>query len=171
MMPQLIILNKQKKLLGFTLVELLIYMGLISILMVMITQLFGAIFDVKIESEANSAVDQDGRFILSRLIHDIERSSAIITPLNYGSSSGNLVLTISGAANTYSVSGGNLQLTNNSGTNSVNSSQTTVSNMTFQKIGDEAANETVKITFTVSSIAQRTAGSEVRTFQTTVGRR
>lgn len=160
-----------KRLVGFTLVELLIYMGLISILMVIISQLFGAIFDVKIESEATSAVEQDGRFILSRLIHDIERSTAITTPLDYGSTSSSLIMTIDGTENTYAVSGGVLQLVNNSGTNNINSSQTAVSNMTFQKIGDETANETVKIAFTISSIAQRTSGSEVRTFQTTVGRR
>lgn len=160
-----------KKNSGFTLVELLIYMGLISILMVFMSQLFGAIFDVKIESEANSAVDQDGRFILSRLIYDIERSAAITTPLNYGSSSTSLVLTIDGVSNSYSVTGGNLQLANGSGTANINSSQTAVSNMSFLKIGNETANETVQISFTLSSIAQRTAGSEVRTYQTTVGRR
>ena len=160
-----------KSLKGFTLVELLIYMGLISILMVMITQLFGSIFDVKVESEASSSVEQDGRFIFSRLIHDIQRSTAITTPLSYGASSSSLVLTIEGVSYTYAVSGGTLQLTNDIGTNSVNSSQTAVSDMTFQKIGDETANETVQISFTISSIAQRTSGSEVRTYQTTVGRR
>lgn len=160
-----------KKISGFTLVELLIYMGLMSFLLAVISQLFGSIFDVKTESEATAAVEEDGRFLLSRLIYDVERASAISTPSGYGASAGSLVLTIGGVTNTYAISNGVLQLTNGSGTNRINGSGTTVSAATFQKVGDEAGNETVKMSFTVSSVAQRNSGSEVRTYQTTVGRR
>ena len=50
-------MKKQK---GFSLVELLLYMGLFSILLASLMQLFGAIIAVRLESEATSAVLQDG---------------------------------------------------------------------------------------------------------------
>lgn len=156
---------------GFTIVEILIFFGLTSIFLTVITDLFVAIFDVKRESEATSAVEQDGRFILSRLIYDISRASAITNPSSMGATSNSLVLTIGGSANTYALSGGNLNLANGAGVNSLNSSETSVSAITFQRIGNEVTNETVRVNFTVESTTARNSGSEVRSYQTTVGRR
>lgn len=156
---------------GFTIVEILIFFGLTSIFLTVITDLFVSIFDVKRESEATSAVEQDGRFILSRLIYDISRASAITTPSSMGATSNSLVLTIGGSANTYALTGGDLNLTNGAGVNSLNSSETSVSAITFQRIGNEVTNETVRVNFTVESTTQRNSGSEVRSYQTTVGRR
>lgn len=156
---------------GFTIVEILIFFGLTSIFLTVITDLFVAIFDVKRESEATSAVEQDGRFILSRLIYDISRASAITTPSSMGAVSNSLVLTIDGSANTYALSGGNLNIANGAGVNSLNSSETSVSAITFQRIGNEVTNETIRVSFTVESTTARNSGSEVRSYQTTVGRR
>lgn len=156
---------------GFTLVELLIYMGLISALLLVMTELFGAIFDVKIETEATSAVQEDGGFIVRRLIYDVSRSTAITTPASYGGNSASLVLTIGGVANTYVLSNGVLQVTNGAGTDRLSSSETTISGLNFQKVGSEVGNETVRVTFTTTSVAQRNSGSESRNLQTTIGRR
>lgn len=163
--------RKAKFKIGFTIVELLIFFGLTSIFLTVLTDLFVAIFDVKRESEATSAVEQDGRFILERLIYDISRASAINAPASLGASADSLSMTIGGVSYTYDVTGGVLNLTNDTGVNRVNSSQTTISNLTFQRIGDEISNETVRVEFSVNSVVLRNLGSEVREFQTTVGRR
>lgn len=152
-------------------VELLIYMGLMSIMLAVVSQLFASIFDVKVESEATAVAEEDGRYILSRLIYDIGRASAVTTPASYGGSGSSLVLTIGGVANTYAISSGALNLTNGSGTNRLNGSQTTVSVLSFQKLGNSSANETVKVAFTVTSVAKEHGINEVRTYQTTIGRR
>lgn len=166
-----LILQRLKITGGFTLVELLIFFGLTSIFLTVLTDLFVAIFDVKRESEATSAVDQDGRFIIERLIYDVSRSSVITTPATFGGTASSLVMTIGGSAYTYGLSGSTLNLTNNSGVMRVNSSQTTVSNLAFVRIGDEVGNETIRASFTLSSVLARNSGSEVRNFQTTIGRR
>src|SRR5688572_12402979 len=111
---------------GFTLVELLITMGLLSIFMLVITDIFAAVVDVRTESEATSAVSEDSRFLLARLSYDVQRASAVTTPAALGGASGTLGLTIGGVAHTYAVSGGNLQLTNPSADN-LNSSETVIS--------------------------------------------
>ena len=162
-------IKKLKK--GFTLVELLIYMSLLSGFLIVITELFASILDVKLESEATSAVEQDGRYILTRLSNDISKSSSISTPGSLGSTTTSLVMVVSGVTYTYSLNGNNLQITNNLGTNSLNSSESNVSAVNFQKIGNPGGKETIKINFNIASITSRTGGPETRMFQTTIGRR
>lgn len=156
---------------GFTLVELLLYMGLLAIFLVVLTEIFVTIMEVRLESEATSSVEQDGRFMVSRFAYDISRASAITTPANLGDTTSLLVMTVGGDTFRYAVSGGNLELTNANGTDNLNSSQSTISNQSFQKIGNSGGAETIKILFTVSSITQRAGGAETKMFETTVGRR
>lgn len=156
---------------GFTLVEMLLYMGLLSIFLVVLTDLFVNILDVKSESEATSAVEQDGRYVLARLAYDVSRAADISQPLNLGQSNNNLVMTIDGVTYTYSLNGTNLQLDNNLGTNNLNSSESRVSGLNFTKIGNAGGKETIQVTFTLTSAATRVGSNEVRAFNTTVGRR
>ena len=159
---------------GFTLIEIIIYMALLSIFLLTLTDIFVSILDVQLESDATSAVEQDGRFILSRMAYDIPRASSIDIPPQIGQTRSNLRMTIGGVTYEYAENGGNLQLTNNLGTSNLNGSETAVSNLSFQKIANSAVvgtKETIKINFTIESITQRTQGPEVRNFQTTVGRR
>ena len=59
---------------GFTLMELLLSMGILMILIGVLTTLFGQIIDVQLESKAVSSVDQNGRFIMARLTHFITKT-------------------------------------------------------------------------------------------------
>ena len=160
----------EKVMRGFTLIELLIYMGLLSIILVVLSQIFGSILDAHLESQASSSVHRDGRFILSKLTYDVHRANSIVLPASLGASSTSLQLDISGI-NTYSLNNGNLELTNSLGTNNLNSGDTTVSNLNFTRIGNSAANakNTVRITYTITSKIVRPKGMETKDFQTTIG--
>lgn len=162
------ILNLSK---GFTIVELLIYMGLLSIFLLVLTDIFTSILEVRTESEAVSSVEQDGRFLLARFSYDINRASSITTPLAVGDISNNLVMVIAGVSYSYNLNSGNLQITNNLGTDNLNSSESNITNLSFQKLGNTGGKETIKMQFTVNSNTQRNKGYENRTFQTTIGRR
>ena len=155
---------------GFTLVELLIYMGLLSIILVVLSQIFGSVLDAQLESQATSSVHRDGRFILSKLTYDVHRANSIVLPASLGTSSTSLQLDISGI-NTYSLNNGNLELTSGLETNNLNSGDTTVSNLTFTRIGNSVANakNTVRITYTITSRIVRPKGLETKDFQTTIG--
>lgn len=154
---------------GFTLVEMLIYMGLMAGFLLVLTDVLVAILDVKAESAATSSVEQDGRYIISRLSYDIARANSITTPSSVGSSGGVLTLKIGGDTYTYSLSGTNFQLVNSLGTNNLNSSESQVSNLSFTKL-DPGARATIHITYTLTSSTTRVAGPETRTFTTTIGR-
>ena len=157
---------------GFTLIEMLIYMGLLSIFLVVLVDVFIATLNVRIEAAAVAGVEQDGRFIISRLSYDITRASSITTPASLGASGSTLTIVISGSTYTYSVVSGNLQVViNGSETINLNSSETTISGLTFLRIGNVGGKDTIQIQFTTTSSNLKKSGSETRTFKTTVGRR
>lgn len=118
---------------GFTLVELLISMGIMTILLVILTEVFGSILNMRVGSEAVSAIAQDSRFVLSRLSYDVGRATSITTPA-IGQDSSTLTLVIDGVDYVYSLSGNNLTLSVNGGASSVvNSNGTSLSALTFTR--------------------------------------
>lgn len=168
--------NVKKKQIGFTLIELVLYAGLLSILVGVMGVMFGQIVDVQLESEATAGVDQDGRYILGKMIYEMKslnRGDTIVTPANPGNTSTTLQLNVNSINYTYSLdSNGNLVLTNGStGVSDVlNGWQSSVSNLSFQRIGAGGSNDTIRVTFTINSRVQQSSGIESRTFQTTLAR-
>lgn len=156
---------------GFTLVELLIVMGLMSGLMIILTDVAVSSLDVQNESSATASVTQDGRYMLARLSYDIQRASSVTTPASLGASSPSLVLVVSGVTHTYTLNGTDLQLTNSLGTNNLNSSESTISGFTVQRLGNVGGKDTIKLSFTVTSKGRDDQGQRTQAFTTTVGRR
>ncbi len=154
---------------GFTIVELVIYMSMLSILLTVLAGVFTQIIDTQLESQATSRVEEDGRFILSRLQYDLNRASAISSPA-LGATGSSLQFTVNGVSYTYDVTGGgDLRLTNDLGTNNLNGYDASVSAMTFKQIGNSGGRTTVQVNFRLTSKTKRPAGPEVRNFQTTLG--
>lgn len=165
-------MNKSSRLeQGFSILEIVMYFGILSVLLFVFTDIFISMLDVRSESQANSSVVQDGRFIIARTIYDTTKASAISSPANLGDSSNSLQMTIDGVTYTYSLTGKTLNLQNNNGTNSLNSVDTTVSNLVFKKIGNANGKPSIQVTFTLTSAIQRKSGFETRNYQTTIGTR
>lgn len=156
---------------GVSLIELLVFIGIFAFVVLILTDIFVTGVDIKLDSEATSGIEQDGRFILARLNYDVSRASAISVPVNAGDTASELSVVIDGETFTYALSGGNLQLTRNSGTDSINGSETNISLLQFQKITNPTGKETVRMTFTINSRTERKKGAETQTFQSAFGRR
>lgn len=153
---------------GFTLVELLISMGLLAIILSVITSLFVSVIETQLESQATSSVDQDGRFVLTRLSYDIHRANSITTPAVLGGQGSTLQLVIGGISYTYALNSNTLELTNNLGADKINSTNTTVSNLNFRRLGNTLSGKnTIEIQYTVTS--KITKPQETRNYKTTVG--
>ena len=172
-MKKYLLAIKSKK--GFSLVEMLIYMGLFSIILTSLMQLFGSILDVKFESEATSAVTQDGRYIISRLTYDIHQADLIDSP-SLGNQAPTLHITGSGMDYTYSLDGdNNLQISDNLASpttvNQLNSADTTVSNLSFTTLGNTTGKKTVQVSLDVKSKVLRRGENQIETFKTTIGTR
>lgn len=160
---------------SFTLIELIVYMGLVSIILLTISQLFVTVLGSKLESEALSSVVQDGRYILARLTYDINRAKDITSPVNIGESNATLQIinNDSGTDNNYSyyLQNGNLILNNNFGLNQLNSIDTQISNLNFTRLGNPAGKNSIKFSFTITSKIIKQSGFELENFETTVNLR
>jgi len=156
---------------GVTLVEVIIYVAILSMFLVVLTNIFASILDVRSESEASSAISADTRYIISRLSFDVKRATAINTPTAIGATTNNLSLVIGGINYDYTIVGNNLTLANNFGNNNLNSSETKLQNITFQKLSYVTGKNTVKVTFTINSSSIRNSGPETKTITTTISLR
>src|SRR5664279_2189876 len=61
---------------GFTLIEFLIFMSVLSTLLLVLTNVFSSILDSQLESKAYSSVDMDGRYILAKLAYDFQNADS-----------------------------------------------------------------------------------------------
>ncbi len=164
-------MKKKQSILGFTLLELVLYIGIFSILLMVFVQFFSSILDVGQESAAISSVNQDSQFILDRLSFDIHRAQSIASPGALGEITNSLQIVIDGINYTYYLGSGNLLLSNDSGINMLNGFDTTVSNVTFRKIGNIGGKDTIVIGLTLTSKVLRKGVAEVKNFQTAIGLR
>lgn len=167
---KLSIINHQSKS-GFTLIELLIYMGILSIFITVLASIFTSVLDTQISSQTTSSVAQDGRYIYPRLIYDINRAQTVTLPSTLGETTTSLQASISGQLYTYSLSSGNLTVTDGISTINLNSSETNVSNLSFQRIGNTNGKHTFRILFTVTSKVSLHGRTDSESFQTTAGLR
>lgn len=156
---------------GFTIVEMLLYSGILLIFLLILTDIFVSVLDVRSESEATSSVEQDGRFILMRFMYDIGRAQLVGIPAALGEVSDSLGITIDGSSHTYALNNGDLQLSNATGTNNLNGIGTKISFLSFRLVGDLDEKPTLQVAYTVTSTTVRPSGAETRRFQTTVGLR
>lgn len=150
---------------GFTIVELLIYMVIMSALLTVLGRILITTLDLQTESESTSMVETDGRFLLSRLSYDLHRASSIASPTSAGQTAASLGLTIDGQTFTYAVTNSALQLTTPSGSSPLTSPDVAMTNFSVTRLGNPGGKPTVQINFTISH------GQETRNYQTAVGLR
>lgn len=156
---------------GFTLVELIVYFGIFSFLLLILTNIFSSSLASQLESESLSSVEQDGRFILLRLSRDIQSADSISLPLATGDTNSSLQIIISGETYTYSLSNGNIVLSNNYGANQLNNFNTTISDLNFSRIGNINGKNTIKVNLTITSHAILNGQPESKLLESTIGTR
>mgnify|MGYP001605177278 FL=1 len=162
--------NSQK---GVTIIELILYMAILSILITMLTSVFVSALDVQSESNATSSVEQDGNYILARLAYDIHRAQSINIPGTNGATNDNFQIVVGGVNYTYSLDpSNNLILTNDLGVYNLNSYGTSASAFLVQRYGNAGGVEnTLKINFIITSRTKRVSGLEKKDFQTNLSLR
>lgn len=100
-------MNKRSK--GFSLIELLIYISILSIIVIVTTTIFASLNRGRGQSEANGEVNSNLRFAIEKISQDIRSSSSVTTPASASSTSSSLILVAGGNTITYDVSGGQLR--------------------------------------------------------------
>ncbi len=153
---------------GFTLVELLLYMGLFSALMMVILEIFITTLEVESRAWSDSVVSQDGQYILARLTYDIRRADQILEPVDFGSPAQTLRLDVDGAEVSYQLTGEELTITDSTGTYQLHSPATNIANLSFTKLGDAQELITVETDFEIKSPDEQMWGKSQQ-FETVAG--
>ena len=161
--------KRQKK--GFTLIELILFMAMFSVILIVLGSLFSAIVEKQLETESVSAVENDSKFITARLLYDISRPIIMTTPPTLGSQSASLSIIISGVTYIYALSSGSLRLTQGAQTNNLNSVGTKISGLNFTRLGNTTGKPTVQVTYTITSDTVLPSGPETKTVSTVIGTR
>ena len=133
---ELRIMNKKEK--GFSLLELLIYIALLSILMTVIAGVFISVNRGRGQAEAVSEVNSNLRFAFEKISQDLRFADSVTTPSSAGATSTSLVVNVSGTAVTYCVVDWKLKRQVNGscvvGSESVTSDTVAVKNSVFRRI-------------------------------------
>jgi hypothetical protein len=157
---------------AFTFIEMLIYMGLVSVFFIVLSGMFGAILDLQLESRASSAVDQDAQYLLARINYDMRRASRLLTPASPGEISQSLSLNIGGSTYTYAVVGQKLQLTVSGVSHVLNSFDTQTTDFTVTRIGYDSSTPSARISLGLESVTvSLTQQPQTRSYLTTVSLR
>lgn len=159
--------NKLQK--GVTLIELLVYAGLLGLFLTVLSSIFVSIFKLQLTTQSTSSIAQDTRFIMARLGYDIENAKSITIPGTFGLSTNSLTLVDQNDDTlTYSVDVDGALTLNGFRLNGLN---TSISSITFQRIGTDPAKPTVQVLFTIESNIIEGDTPRSQDIQTTYGLR
>lgn len=148
---------------AFTTIELALYIGLMSIVLLLVSRIFTQALDVSQESRTVSVVERDARYIDARLRYDMSRAQGITVPATAGTSGSQLQLQIGATTASYTVSSGVLYL---DGVR-INTPQTRVTSISFARIEGTDITPSVRVIYTIESVETRVGvGKEESTYQT-----
>jgi type II secretory pathway pseudopilin PulG len=123
----------KKKQEGFTLVELVLYIGIISIIFSAIVPLVINIIYNSSKSAVQQEVSENARFISERILYEIRRAKGISS---VSANSISLTNFSPDSTTVIDLSGGNVRINDNgTGVTNLNSTNTTVSDLTFTQAG------------------------------------
>jgi len=130
---------------GFTLVELSIYMGLLTIFLFLLSGLFVSTLQVQRNSIDTARVEQDSHYVFTRLHYDINKADQLITPHNNGDTQNNL--TLAQGLNTYNyfLHEGKLKVSDGVNTINLTSPGVIVTRLSFQRLGNSDGIPSIKV--------------------------
>jgi type II secretory pathway pseudopilin PulG len=156
---------------SFTIIELLLYMGILSIILLVFIDLFISMSRMRNEAEAVSNVQQDSTYLLNKFIYDIHQAKSVSVPATPLAQSNTLAFIKGGINYTYSSQSGNLKLTDGTDNYQMNSYETTITNLVFTRLGSGNAYDLIKINLSIRSRVKKQSGYETTSVETTVGMR
>lgn len=162
---------------GTSLIELVLYFSLLGIVLIIATDIMLKTSEFSLEAGGRNNLQDDGRFIISRLSYDIRRADTITIPTNIGDVSPTLTLTAGSQTITYSIVGSNLALQEETGPTfniqnaNVNSTNTNVISVSFTRLGNINGRHTIIISLGLENSQAQKGGPEQKTFETVVSQR
>ena len=157
---------------SFTIVEFLIYIGILSIILMVFLDLLVTLTRFRTEAESTSNIQQDSSYLINKLIADVHRAKTINSPLHPPDQANVLNLEIGGTSYSYATdSAKNLIMSDGTNSYQLNGYDTEVPGILFTRLGQNDIHDVLKIKFTVTSRVKNPAGNESQSYETVVGLR
>jgi type II secretory pathway pseudopilin PulG len=156
---------------GFTLVEILVYFGLFSILLVVINSLFITTLEQQTQDLARSALQQESEFVLAKLKYDIYNADSVSLPAQAGDVSDSLVFTTDGVVYTYQLDATKITKSFNGETYGLTSNKVNIDSLQFENQSGSSLDQIVGFTVIISSSQDDGRASSTRTISSSVTRR
>ena len=143
---------------GVSLMELLIYIAILSVILLVISSAFISISKTGGVVDARTEVNSNARFAVNKIIQDVKSASAVSVPTIVGGTAVTLQLTVSGDTILYDVSAGQLRRKVNAGAaEPVTSNLVTVSTPTFTRLENynsvfQATTTTIGVNMTITHV-------------------
>lgn len=158
---------------GFTLLEFLLYFGILAILIVTVLQILFQITEARIKSETIQEVTQNAR-IINESISDFVRNAQSVTSPTIGATGQSLTLVMSDAAknpSVFSLDSGVLSLQKAGGVvMPLHTNEVTISSLSFTNVSYPSSPGAIRVVFTLQASAP--AGARIyhhtETFYTTI---
>ncbi len=140
---------------GFTLIEMLLYMAILSVILLALSSFAFMSFQSRIKNQTIAEVEQQGNQIMD-IILQTARNSATINSPSVQASGTSLSLNTYNVATTptvFSLVGNNIQIVEGSGSAvNLTSGRVAASAVTFSNLSESGAPGTVRVQFTLSYI-------------------
>lgn len=161
---------------GFTILELLLYVGISSTVLLAVSLFLSTTLSSRVKNAAVSEVEGQGAFVVNVITQSVRNATGITAP-NLGASGPSLSMaTASGSTSptVFSVSSGSILMTEGVGTAiPITNSHVTVSNFVVTNLSRSGTPGNVRITFTLTfnNPSGRSEYDVVRTFTVSASRK
>lgn len=154
---------------GFTLLELLLYVSLVSIILLIISMFVSALLQSRVKNQTIAEVEQQGLFVMQTMTQTTRNALTVTAPAT-GTSAAAATLTVLDGTKSptiFDLSGGVVRITEGAGTAvPVTSSRLTASALMFQNFSASGTPGTMRIQFTLTAVnpSGRSEFSYAKTF-------
>jgi len=160
---------------GTSLIELLLYFALLTIILIIAVDLMIRTSEFSLEASGQNVLQEDARYTTNRLAYDIHQANSITTPASLGQTTSTLTISVGTETHTYTLAGNNLEYQKivgpNTQTANLNSNLTKLNSLSFQRLGTSGGKPLIKITFEIEDVKGKKGGPTKKTFESVVGLR
>ncbi len=138
---------------GATLVELLLYIAIITMLLAMVVSLYFAIAHARMKQQTISEVEVQGLLVINSMTQAIRNALSVTLPATSTTASSLSLVTYTSSTTPtlFATASSTLSITEGSSTSTaLTSSQVVISNLTFQNLSASGTLGSIKIQFTMA---------------------
>lgn len=136
---------------GNTVIEMLLYLLLLTIFLLAMFNLFGQIISSRSRSASVSLIQRNGNFLINKISQDIRQSSSISVPATIGTSAVSLSLNIGSSNFVYSQNSGLLIISHGGSDYVLHDLGTHIENFSVHRFGNSPGKPVINVGFTLFS--------------------